>query len=228
MRNKESHLATWPAISLYVLCIAYCLGIHYWWLGLGSSEKASWVQAVGSVLAIGVTGALGLRQFREARDLQHDASQLEDFRRFAAVRVVTDNLHGLCGSFLRAAKAVRPDTASEFFSNLSPHEFERARVKIERFSYVELPHPVLIITLDFLVWHITRFSEVMRSCKSDVANGNVNASEAIETHCKFAEQINERVLAIMEICDYHLARLPPYVSRADWSLASNDRSEFRA
>lgn len=80
---------------------------------LDASAWASWVQAVGSITALGVAIFVMSRQNRYARDLMREADRLAVFRRASAVHAIVKRAHGQYMVTMRMIGQTTPTTLDE-------------------------------------------------------------------------------------------------------------------
>lgn len=85
LTHFKTRIVRYPLLAMTALAAAIAIGRDF---NLSKSDWSSWVQAVGSITALGVAIFVMSRQNKHARELIYDAERLAILRRAAVVNVI--------------------------------------------------------------------------------------------------------------------------------------------
>jgi hypothetical protein len=153
---------------------------------LSSADNAAWVQAIGSILAIGAAIYVSAKQFRDATALQREADRIQTRRRYEA-------LTGLIGAgledFTDTLNALRGPEPDKWFSENSTREImEEFYQAFFQISPLEMPSSTAARALVTLR---DRFKTAAWNANAAIEHGNTNAKEYMQCVEAMEHNLNE-------------------------------------
>jgi len=148
----KTRVIHYPLLALCAVAVCITTGLDQ---GLTKSDWASWVQAVGSIVAIIVAFAVANRQQREAANkLKADARQ-----RISIVRALHADLRTFCVRIKTAFDTGTIDTIEEYPWNYLMH---RAHA-ITQIPFLSIPAADIAVSMIGLQADIDKLSNALRS-----------------------------------------------------------------
>lgn len=143
--------------------LVICLGMTIYKNGIESSEAASWIQAIGTILAIVVAIELGQKQIIHTKKIEDDLAEAILKRKWLSVKAIADDLYQQC---------LDQESAFEFeeepFHNLSfvltykQQEFELAVDRIAKIPLFEMDSDILVREVISLQHYAVKIQELVK------------------------------------------------------------------
>jgi hypothetical protein len=131
-------------IGYPIFIAAGALGILSWQFDFTEVDWPAWVQAVGSIAAIGVAIWVSHRQHENERALDVDRQRLDNIRRLKAVKAVLVQICTLAQSLY---KAIATNDVEELY-NLDPQFLVDYKAVLQSLPLFEIPSAQLVLYMN--------------------------------------------------------------------------------
>lgn len=127
---------------VFLLCYGFISAVGQ--KGIGSGEAASWLQAIGSILAIVAAFAISTRQHNAERALDVQRQRLNDIRRLKAAKAV---LVQICTVTQGLHKAIKSNDAEQLY-NFDPQFLADYKAVLQSLPLFEIPSSELVLYIN--------------------------------------------------------------------------------
>lgn len=130
MLKKINCFLTLVVLSIILLIVIVRCGYYCGWLGMSSSDLASWVQAVGSILAILAAYALSQKSFDDAKRLADREILIQELKQLEKLEINVKRISDSIGMERRFSESLISEEGQEWYL-----DEEIRSVIIERLEY---------------------------------------------------------------------------------------------
>jgi hypothetical protein len=134
----------------------YCLLAIQWWpLCMPRSDWASWIQAIGSIIAIGTAGWIAVWQAQKQREVDAEQTRLTMLEKFYAISALLTRADACIEIFVRVVNAHDQDSWAPV-----RYEVELIRAKLNDLPVFELPSWKLVRELSLVDQYLRTMVDV--------------------------------------------------------------------
>jgi hypothetical protein len=169
--------------------------------GIGSGDAASWLQAIGGILAIVAAFAVAARQHKADRSLEMEIRNIDESRRLEAVKAILARANAVAHIVGEAWKRSAMDTIG---SNVDIYVLD-CKASVEALPLFDIPNADLIVYMVNLPRALQELNEVL---------GQARVEDDSQEQVQFpaADRLGLKINAVLEmtaragdICDHQIA-----------------------
>lgn len=165
------------------LVIFIFFGFHF---DLNKSEWASWVQAVGSIMAIGAAGAIAIYQTNVVRRLEQDKRNAEEVVKLNVVKALLARSHGLAKDVVNAVN----DPKINNIELVTPVLMRDTSATLMALPLFEIPSGITALDVMTLGRGMLQLADGWESMREEATRTSVPPSSEIQAEIKeFAEEL---------------------------------------
>jgi hypothetical protein len=165
--------------------------------GIGSGEAASWLQAIGGILAIVAAFAVATGQHKADRALEMDIRNIDESRRFEAVKAILARANAVAKIVGEAWQRSAMDSIDSNFDNYVLD----CKASVEALPIFDIPNADLIV-------YVVNLPRALQELNQVLAQARIESDSQEQIEFPAADDLGPKINAVLgmtarggEICD---------------------------